>query len=224
MPIVSSTLGSPTTTGWNRAPAPVLLDVLAVLVQCGRADHAQLAAGQHRLEHVAGVHRALALAGADDRVQLVEERDDLPVARLDLLEHALEPLLELASILRTGDHCGEIEADELLVAQRLRDVPGHDALREPFDDGGLAHARLADQQRIVLGTPREHLNHPPDFGVTADHGVDLAVACPCREVDAVLLQRLILLLRLGARHAPVAPADLRISGDERVLGRAVLFE
>ena len=58
----------------------VLLDPLAVLIQRGRADHAQLAAGQHRLEHVAGVHRALGRARADDRVQLVDERDDLAVA------------------------------------------------------------------------------------------------------------------------------------------------
>ena len=35
----------------------VLLDVLAVLVERGRADQAQLAAGQHRLDHVARVHR-----------------------------------------------------------------------------------------------------------------------------------------------------------------------
>ena len=95
----------------------VLLDVLAVFVQCGRADHAQLAAGQHRLEHVAGVHRALALAGADDGVQLVEERDDLAVAALDLLEHALEPLLELAPVLRAGDHRAQVEADQPLAAQ-----------------------------------------------------------------------------------------------------------
>ena len=35
----------------------VLLDVLAELVERGRADHAQLTARQHRLEHVAGIHR-----------------------------------------------------------------------------------------------------------------------------------------------------------------------
>ena len=59
----------------------VLLDVLAELVQRRRADHPQLAAGQHRLEHVRRVHRALAgRAGADDGVHLVDERDDLPVA------------------------------------------------------------------------------------------------------------------------------------------------
>ena len=56
----------------------VLLDVLAVLVERGRADQPQLAAGQHRLDHVARVHRGLTGgAGADDGVQLVDERDDL---------------------------------------------------------------------------------------------------------------------------------------------------
>ena len=55
----------------------VLLDVLAVLVERGRADRAQLAAREHRLEQVGGVHRALGRAGADDRVQLVDEQDDL---------------------------------------------------------------------------------------------------------------------------------------------------
>lgn len=37
----------------------VLLDVLAVLIKGGRANAAQLAAAQHRLEQVACVHRAL---------------------------------------------------------------------------------------------------------------------------------------------------------------------
>jgi hypothetical protein len=54
----------------------VLLDVLAVLVKSGRADHVQLAAGQHRLEHVARVHGALGRARADHRVQLIDEEKD----------------------------------------------------------------------------------------------------------------------------------------------------
>ncbi len=53
----------------------VLLDVLAVLVERGRADAVQLAARERGLEHVAGVHRALGLAGADHGVQLVDEDD-----------------------------------------------------------------------------------------------------------------------------------------------------
>ena len=59
----------------------VLLDVLAVLVERRRADRAQLAAGEHRLEQVGGVDGALGGARADDRVQLVEEQDDLAAAR-----------------------------------------------------------------------------------------------------------------------------------------------
>ena len=53
----------------------VLLDVLAVLVERGRADGVQLAARQHRLEHVRRVHRPFGRARADDRVELVDEED-----------------------------------------------------------------------------------------------------------------------------------------------------
>ena len=55
----------------------VLLDVLAVFIERGRADGAQFAARKLRLEHVARVHRAFARARADDGVQLVDEQDDL---------------------------------------------------------------------------------------------------------------------------------------------------
>ena len=69
----------------DRLEAPlqrrVLLDVLAVLVERRRADALQLAAGQRRLHHVGGVHRALGRAGADHRVQLVDEEDHVLAAR-----------------------------------------------------------------------------------------------------------------------------------------------
>ena len=65
----------------HRLEAPferrILLDVLAVLVERRRADHVQFAARQHRLEQIAGVHRAFGLAGADDGVQFVDEEHDL---------------------------------------------------------------------------------------------------------------------------------------------------
>ena len=76
--MVSSTAGL---AHEHRLEAPlegrVLLDVLLVLVERGGADAAQLAAGERRLEHVGGVHRALGRARADHGVQLVDEEDDL---------------------------------------------------------------------------------------------------------------------------------------------------
>ena len=94
----------------------VLLDVLAVLVERGRADRAQLAAGEHRLEHVAGVDRALGGARADDRVQLVDEHDDLALGVGDLLQHGLQPILELAAVLGAGDHRADVERHQPAVA------------------------------------------------------------------------------------------------------------
>ena len=96
----------------------IFLDVLAVLVEGGRTDHAQFAAGEHRLEHVAGIHRTFAAgARADNGVQLIDEGDDLAVRALDLVENRLQALLELAAVLRTGDHCTEIEGVESLALQ-----------------------------------------------------------------------------------------------------------
>src|SRR5690606_12158944 len=109
----------------------VLLDVLAVLVEGRGTDQPQLTAGEHRLDHVAGVHRRVAgRAGADDGVELVDESDDLPGRFLDLVEHGLEAFLELAAVLRARDHRAEVERDDGLAAQRLGTVPGYDALGE----------------------------------------------------------------------------------------------
>ena len=154
----------------------VLLDVLAVLVERGGADHAQLTAGEHRLDHVAGVHRGVAgRAGADDGVQLVDEGDDLPLGVGDLLQHGLEPLLELAAVLGAGDHRAQVERHRArLPLQALGHVAGDDPLGQALDDRGLADAGLADQHRVVLGAAGEHLDDAADLGVAADDRVDLA--------------------------------------------------
>ena len=184
----------------------VLLDVLAVLVEGRGADRVQLAARQHRLQHVRGVHRPLGSPRADDRVQLVDEEDDATGRVGDLLEDRLEPFLELAAILRPGHERAEIERDDPLVLQVLRDVAAHDALGQPFDDRGLAHARLADEHGVVLGPPAEDLDHAPDLLVAADDRIELALSGQRREVAAVLLERLV--GRLGGRtRDPLAAAD-----------------
>ena len=108
----------------------VLLDVLAVFVERGCADRVQLAAGQHRLQQVGRVHRALRRAGTDHGVQLVDEQDDLPLGVLDLLQDGLEALLELAPVLGARDERAEVQRHDLLVLETLRDVAADDALGE----------------------------------------------------------------------------------------------
>ncbi len=174
----------------------ILLDVLAEFVERGGADHAQLATGEHRLDHVAGVHRALSRAGANDGVELVDERDDLTGGVGDLLEHRLEALLELAAVFRTGEHRAEVEGDDALVLQALGHVAVGDAPSQPLHDGGFADTGLADEDGVVLRAPGQHLDDPADLLVASDDGVDLAVAGSGREVLAVALERLELLFRI----------------------------
>ena len=201
----------------------VLLDPLAVLVQRRRADHVQLAAGQHRLEHVAGVHRALGGAGAHDGVQLVHEQQDAPGRRLDLRQDGLEPLLELAPVLGPGHQRAHVEAEDRLVAQPFRDVAAGDPLGQALYDGGLAHAGVADQHRVVLGLPGQDLDDPPDLGVAADDRVEPAAGRLGHQVPAVLRQRLVGPLGRG-RGDPLVAADLRQRLQEAVPGQALLLE
>src|SRR5215210_1510165 len=191
----------------------VLLDVLAVLVEGGSADGAQLPAREHRLEQVRRIDRALRRAGSDDRVELVHEEDDLALRRLDLLEHGLEPLLELAAILRAREQGADVESDHAAVAQGLRDVAGDDPLCEALDDRGLADAWVADQYGVVLGAAREDLDDPADLLVSADHRVELAALGLGGQIAPVLLERAEGVLWVGGGDA-VRPADLRDGLDQ----------
>jgi hypothetical protein len=166
----------------------VALEVFAVLVEGRRADRLQLAAGQGRLEDRGGVDRALGGAGADQIVELVDEKDDV-AALGDLFHHLLEPLLELAAVLGAGHQGGEIERVDLLVLEQLRHLAFVDAGREALDHGGLADPGLAEQHRVVLGAAGEHLHDPLDLGFATDHRVELALLGELGQVAAELVEQ-----------------------------------
>jgi len=182
----------------------VLLDVLAVFVERGGADAVQLAAGEHGLEHVAGVHRAFGFAGADDGVKFVDEKEDAAVALLDLLEHGFEALFELAAVLGAGDERAHVEGEDGLVLQPLGYVAAQDALGQALDDGGLADARLADEHGVVFRFTRKDADGAADFLVAADHGVEFALPRLGHEVDAVLFEGVVGGLGIVGGHALVA--------------------
>jgi hypothetical protein len=96
----------------HRLEAPrqgrIFFYVLAVFVEGGGADAMQLATRQGRLEHVGGVHGAFGLSGADQRVQLVDKKNDVSCSS-KLFEHGLQPLLELAAIFGSGEKQPDIE-------------------------------------------------------------------------------------------------------------------
>ena len=184
----------------------VPLDVLPVLVLRGSAQRLQLAAGQRRLHHVAGVDGALGRARPDDGVQLVDEQYDLAPGLSYLVQDTLQALLELAAKLAARDHGADVQRENPPAAKLLRHVPGDDALRQPFGDGGLAHAGAADEHRVVLGPADQRLHRPRDLRVAADHRVQLPLAGQFGQVYAEPVERPVAAFRAFVGH-PMVPAD-----------------
>ena len=104
MAIVSSTLGSPTKTGWKRrsraASFSMCLRYSSSVVAPMQRSSPRARAGLSRL---AASLRPFGRAGADDGVQLVDEQDHVAAGVLHFAEHGLEPLFELAAVLGAGD-------------------------------------------------------------------------------------------------------------------------
>ncbi len=163
---------------------------LEVLVG-GRADAAQLAGGEGRLEHVAGVHGAArGGAGADDGVDLVDEEDRVRVV-LDGGDHGLEALLELAAEAGAGEQGAHVEGVDVGAGEGRRDLAVVHAQGQALDDGGLADAGLADQHGVVLASTTQHLDHALDLGVAADEQLDAAGRGLGVEVDGVGGERVV---------------------------------
>ena len=180
----------------------VALDVAAVLAQRRRPDHLQLAPGQCRLEDRAGVHRAaLGRARPDHGVQLVDEHHHRPPRRHHLVDHRGEPLLELAAVLRAGDHAGEIQGHHAQVPQALGHLTRDDARRDALHDRGLAHPRVAQQHGVVLGPPRQDLQDGVDLLGAPHHRVQGTLARGRGEIAAVAVQP-------RCRHPAAGPCAL----------------
>ena len=60
-------------------------------------------------------------------------------------------------------------------------------MRQPFGNGGLADARIADQGRVVLRPAAQNLNDALNLLRPTDHGVELALPGGRGEVNAHLV-------------------------------------
>ena len=154
-------------------------------------------------------------------MDLVDEQHRVGLL-LELRQHGLEPLLEVAAIARAGQQRAHVERVDHRLLQHLGHLALDDLARQALGDRRLADAGLADIERIVLGPAAQHLDGALDLVLAADQRIDAALAGLLVEVDAVGGQRLVALLGpalaaallLGARD----PAGARAA---RHLGLAV---
>ena len=199
----------------------VLLEDAAIFLVGGRADAAQLAVGEHRLDQVGGVHDAArGGAGADDRVDLVDEEDRAGLL-LQLGDHALQALLEIAAVLGARDQRAHVERVDRAVGEHVRHLLLDDHARQALGDRGLADAGLADVQRVVLAAAAEDLDGALDFELAPDQRIDLAVlralrsGCWCTSRARCRPRRRVLAFASGLFLRGLLLGDLRQAmGDE----------
>ncbi len=84
-----------------------------------------------------------------------------------------------------------------LLARKIGTLPSMMRCGQALDDGGLAHAGLAQQDRVVLGAAREDLDDAVDLVLAADQRIERPLRGERRQVAAVLGEerQLLLLLR-----------------------------
>ena len=124
-------------------------------------------------------------------MQLVDEKDNLAFLGSDLLQDGFQALFKFAAEFRPSDERTEIERHQLLAAQAFRHVTVNDALGKAFGNRRLADAGLADQNRIVLGTPGQDLHGAANFLVPPDHGINLSFTDAFSQVGRIFFQRIV---------------------------------
>ncbi len=98
-----------------------------------------------------------------------------PGSLLQLRQHALQALLEVAAVLGAGDQRAHVEREDRAVGEHVRDLVLDDQPRQALGDRGLADAGLADVQRVVLAPPAQDLDRALDLELAADQRVDAAL-------------------------------------------------
>jgi hypothetical protein len=167
----------------------VLLENAAVLVVGRGTDAAQLAVGQGGLDEVRGIHDAArSRTGADDGMNLIDEQNGAGLL-LDLGQHRLEALLEVAAVLGARHQRTHVQRVNGGIQQHVGDLIFHDHARQPLGNGGLAHAGLAHVQRIVLAPTAQDLDGALHLELAADQGIDLSLARGLVQIGGVFLQR-----------------------------------
>ena len=169
----------------------VLFEVLLIFVQGGGAYGAEFPARERRLQYVGCVHGPGSASGSHEGVDFVYEEDNLALALHHFLDYALEPLLELALVLRTGYERTHVQREDLAVLEVLRHLSVHYLDGDAFADGRLAHARLAYQYRIVLGPAGKDLQDPSDLVVPAYDRIEFPFGGRLVEVDRVFAQEFV---------------------------------
>ena len=162
----------------------VRLEILLILVQGSRADSPEFSTRERRLKDIGRIHRARRPSSTHQRMDFINEQDDLSVTVHNLLHYTFEPFLEFALIFRTCDERTKVERIYLTVLQILRNISVNNLLSDTLRYSRLSDTWFSHQNRIILCSPAKDLQYSSYLLVPADNRIELSLRCPLIKIDS----------------------------------------
>ena len=106
------------------------------------------------------------------------------------LNDVAQAFLQFAAVFGPGHHVAELQGKDDLFPQKFRDILMHNPLCQAFGQGRLADARLADDDRVVLGPAAQDAHHRFQFAVPSQDGIQLVLSGQLVQVTAEAVQQL----------------------------------
>ncbi len=159
----------------------ILFDILMIFADGRGPDDLQFSPGHGRFQDVRGIEGAFGPAGPDNRMDLVNEKNNIPGGD-NFIHEVLDPLFELTPVLGPGHHAGHVHGDNPLGADGIGHETGLYILGQALDDSRLSDAGLPDEAGIVLAPTGKDLNDPLNFLLPPDDRVQFPLPAEFRKV------------------------------------------
>src|SRR5699024_3778690 len=104
---------------------------------------------------------------------LINKENNLSVGVLHLIDHGFETFFKLAAKFSAGYQRAHIQGYNALVFESVRHITSVNAQSHTLGYGGLTHAGLSDEHRVVFSAARQNLHDPADFLITTDNRIQL---------------------------------------------------
>ena len=182
----------------------ILLDILPVFIEGCCTDAMQFSSGQHGLEQISRIHCAVAFSGSDNRMQLVDEENDIAIACLYFIENRFQTFLKLTTEFCTGNQCPHIQRKQPSVFQVIRYVSTDDSKCQSFCYGRFTHARFTYQAGIVFCFSGKNSDHITNFIIPADDRIKFLLAGKLHKILPVFIQYIIGTFRVIRCHMLVS--------------------
>ena len=152
----------------------IFFHMLAIFIERGGADAMQFAPRQRRLQKV-GASMAPSALPAPTSVCISSMNRMMPPSAAVTSERRPSSAPQIHREIWPRQSSEPMSsASSFLSFRALRHIALDDAKRQAFGNGGLAHAGFANENRIVLGAPGQHLNGAANFFIPANDRIELA--------------------------------------------------